>query len=53
MGARKVKKSLGFKLEVVKNLGALWRNKKVEEVVAMLYEDETVEQVSHSPSEGW
>ena len=38
MGARKVKKSLGFKLEVVKNPGALWRNKKVEEVVAMLSE---------------
>ena len=38
MGARKVKKSLGFKLEVVKNPGALWRNKKVKEVVAMLSE---------------
>ena len=33
-----MKKSLGFKLEVVKNPGTLWRNKKVEEVVAMLSE---------------
>ena len=38
MGTRKVKKGLGFKLEVVKNFGALWRNKKVEEVVKMLCE---------------
>ena len=38
MGTRKVKKGLGFKLEVVKDSGALWRNKKVEEVVKMLCE---------------
>ena len=38
LGTRKVKKGLGFKLEVVKNPGALWRNKKVEEVVAILCE---------------
>ena len=36
MGTRKVKKGLGFKLEVVKDSGALWRNKKVEQVVKML-----------------
>ena len=35
-GARKAKKGLGFKLEVVKDLGALWRNQKVEQVVKML-----------------
>ena len=33
-----MKKRLGFKLEVVKNPGILWKNKKVEEVVAMLSE---------------
>ena len=38
MGTRKVKRGLGFKLEVVKDSGALWRNKKVEEVVKMLCE---------------
>ena len=38
LGTRKVKKGLGFKLEVVKDSGALWRNKKVEEVVKMLCE---------------
>ena len=36
LGARKAKKGLGFKLEVVKDLGTLWRNQKVEQVVKML-----------------
>ena len=36
LGARKMKKRLGFKLQMVDNPGVLWKNKKVEEIVAML-----------------
>ena len=36
LGARKAKKGLGFKLEVVKDSGSLWRNQRVEQVVKML-----------------
>ena len=36
LGTRKTRRGLGFKLEVVKDSGALWRNKKVEQVVKML-----------------
>ena len=38
LGVRKMKKRLGFKLQVVENPGILWKNKKVEEIVAMLSE---------------
>ena len=36
LGVRKMKKGLGFKLQVVDSPGALWKNKSVEDIVATL-----------------
>ena len=36
LGVRKMKRGLGFKLQVVYSPGAFWKNKSVEEIVAML-----------------
>ena len=43
---------MGFKLEVVKDSGALWRNQKVEQVVKMLGKKTRLLDVLDQPHSG-